>query len=371
MNNSMMCIIFASDNEGKMNELTFHRTAASLPFGGRYRFIDFALSNMVNSNITTIGIIATSNYSSLLDHVRMGRDWDLNRKNSGIAVFPPYASASGKSLAKGKIDALYSQRGYIEKSKEDYVVITNGNIASNIDFEDVLKFHTDNGADITVLTYRAKTGTGKRFVISKKSGDRIGEILLSQTPSTVEAELSLNTYLIKKDLLLSIMEREYAKNRCDFEADVLMERVNELNILAYRVKGHSAIIDDIKSYFNESMKLLDADVRQDLFYRYGKIFTKTKDSVPTVYKSGAAVKNSLIADGCVIDGQVENCILFRNVTVEKGAEIKNSIVMEGGYVAKRSQLNYAILDRSVTVREGRTISGFITYPVVIVKGKEV
>jgi glucose-1-phosphate adenylyltransferase len=363
-------MVFASDNEYKMSDLTIHRTVASLPFGGRYRFIDFALSNMVNSNITTIGIITTSNYSSLMDHLRMGRDWDLNRKNSGLAVFPPYASNTVKN-PKGKIDALYGLKDYMENAAEEYVVITNGNIASNIDFEDVFDFHMKESADITVLTYKAPPTSSKRFVISKKEGVRIKGMLFTSVASDEEKELSLNTYLVKKSLLLELLTAAYSENNVDFEKDILQKLTDTLRIAAYAVKGYSAIIDDIKSYFNESMKLLDLNVRNDLFYGFGKILTKVKDSVPTIYKSNADVKNSLIADGCTINGTVENSILFRNVTVEEGAVVKNSIIMENGKIMRGTKLSYIITDKNVTVREDRNISGYATYPIVIVKDKEV
>ena len=170
MNNEMMSIIFASDNETKLNELTIHRTTASLPFCGRYRFIDFTLSNLVNSNITTIGIVTRNNYSSLMDHIRMGRDWDLNRKNSGIA--PPYASNTSRTMFKGKIEALYGILDYIEKATEEYVVLTNSNIATNLDFEDVYKKHIAAGADITMLTYSSHSTSSRRVLVdTDKSGN--------------------------------------------------------------------------------------------------------------------------------------------------------------------------------------------------------
>lgn len=371
MNNDIMSIVFASDNEYKMNELTIHRTVASLPFGGRYRFIDFTLSNLVNSGITTIGIMATSNYSSLMDHVRMGRDWDLNRKNSGITIFPPFVSNTAKTLPKGKIDAMYSIRDYIERAKEEYIIITNGNIAFNCDYDEVYDYHVKHNADITMLTYMARTSTSKRYIITRKKGVRVEEVEYSITASSDEKELSLYTYLLKKELLLELLDETYAKNNMDFEKDIIQAKSRTLNIVGFPVTSHSAIIDDIKSYFNESMLLLNENIRNDLFYSHGKIYTKVKDSPPTIYKSGANVKNSLIADGCIIDGTVENSILFRGVVVEEGAVVRDSIVMESGKIMKNSQLNYSITDKNVTIREGRNISGYETYPVVIVKDKEV
>ncbi|MEG1535794.1 MAG: glucose-1-phosphate adenylyltransferase subunit GlgD [Clostridia bacterium] len=370
MNNNIMSIIFASDNETKLNELTLHRTTASLPCFGRYRFIDFTLSNLVNSQITTIGIITRSNYSSLTDHIRMGRDWDLNRKNSGICVFPPYASNTVRSF-KGKIEAMYGIRDYMEKASEDYIILTNSNIAANLDFDDVFDQHIANGADITMLTYQALPTSSRRVLVMTDEKGKIVDTRITQTEGGEKCEIGLNIYLLKKSLLLQLVTDCYEKGEMDFERNIIQQKLNELKIYACKVQGHAAIIDDINSFYEENMKVLDPTIRDDLFHRCGKVFTKVKDSVPTLYKQHAMVKNSLIADGCQINGKVINSILFRGVVVEEGAVIENSIIMENGYVHKDAKLNYIITDKDVTITEDKTISGFETYPMVIVKNKTI
>lgn len=364
----MMSVIFASGNESKLNELTIHRTTASLPFAGRYRLIDFALSNLVNSGITRIGIITRNNYSSLMDHIRMGRDWDLNRKNSGIAVFPPYVFNTSREVYKGKIEAIYNVLDYIKTAPEDYIVIGNSNIACNIDFEDVYKKHISSNADISILCHKTNTTSSRRIVINKNNDDRIKDMYISETFSSDAKLISLNTYLLKKELLVDLIETAYAHGYIDFEKDILFKYIDKFKFIEYEIEQYAAIIDDVKTYYNESMKILDAEIRNQLFGG-NKIYTKVKDSVPTVYKENSAVKNSLIADGCIIDGTVENSILFRNVKVEKGSIVKNSIVMEKGVIMSNSTINYAILDKNVTIRDNRNISGFETYPIVIVKNK--
>ena len=368
--NNVMGVIFASDNETKLNELTIHRTTASLPFAGRYRLIDFTLSNFVNAGVTQIGIVTRSNYSSLMDHIRMGRDWDLNRKNSGISVFPPFVLNSSREMYKGKIEAIYSIQGFIRRSQEEYVLLSNSNIAMNIDFDEVMKSHMESNADITMLVHRAKTTTSRRLVVESE-GKEIKDLYISQTPSSEEKTLGLNVYLIKKDLLLTLVEHEYARGHVDFEKDILMKQLGSLTINAYLVTSHVAIVDDVRTYYNESMNVLDPKVREELFYGDSIIYTKVKDSVPAIYKEHAAVKNSLIADGCEIDGLVENSILFRGVKVEKGAEVRNSIIMEDGKIMENGSVCYAITDKNVTISAGRTISGYESYPVVIVKDKTV
>ncbi len=369
--NNVMSVIFASDYENKLNELTVHRTTASLPFSGRYRLIDFALSNLVNAGITQIGIVTRSNYSSLMDHIRMGRDWDLNRKNSGISIFPPFVLNASREMYKGKVEALFSIQGFISHNDEEYVLLTNSNVAMNIDLEKVYDFHIEKGADITILTHRACPTTSRRMVVGSDENGRINDLYITETPDVNPVWVGVNVYLVKKDLLMDLVVKYYARGFYDLEKDILTKNVAELKLYEYRVEGHVAVIDDVKSYYNENLALLDSDKRNKLFYGNGVIYTKVKDSVPTVYRENAAVKNSLIADGCDIDGTVENSVLFRGVKVAKGAVIRNSIIMENGNIQQNAQVSYAITDKDVTISDGRTIAGYETYPVVIVKGKTV
>lgn len=368
--NNMMSVLFASGNESKLNELTLHRTTASLPFGGRYRLIDFTLSNLVNSGITQIGIITSSKYQSLMDHIRQGRDWDLNRKNAGISVFPPFAYNNSAEAYKGKIEALYSIISFLLKGKEDYVVIANCNIAANIDYEDVFEKHVKSGAKLTVLCHNGFTTTSRRIVIDRAEDGFVNDVYETEISDSEEKVISLNSYIIEKSLLLDLVKKAYARGQVDFEKDILFKLVEERSVYAYKLDSYAAIVDDVKTYYGESMNLLKGDVRNELFGG-NVIYTKVKDSVPTSYGESAKVSNSLLADGCVINGTVENSILFRNVRVEEGAIVKNSIVMENGVIGKGSSLKYAITDKDVTISEGREISGFVTYPIVIVKGKTV
>lgn len=369
MKNHTMGILFASDEDSHLNDLTIHRTTASLPFGGRYRLIDFALSNMVHANITTIGIITRNNYNSLMDHIRMGRDWDLNRKNSGISIYPPFVFNSAHEVYKGKIEALYTLRGYMMNNSEEYVVIANTNIAFNIDFEEVEQFHIEKGADITMLTYCTDDTNPRKVIVTEDKNKRIKDLRFPVASDTGEQLCNLNIYFVKKDLLISLVDNAYAHGAYDFEKDILQKKLDELYIMSYEVKDYVAVIDRIPSYFKHSMELLNPQVREDLFYKHSTILTKVKDSVPTKYKEGAQVKNSIIADGCVIDGTVENSVLFRSVKVGKGAVIRNSIIMEDAIIMDNAELNYTITDKDVIIQSGRRLSGYESYPMVVVKGK--
>ena len=326
MKNNALAVLFASDEDSHLNDLTIHRTTASLPFGGRYRLIDFVLSNLVGANITKIGIITRNNYNSLMDHIRQGRDWDLNRKNSGISVYPPFVFNSAHEVYKGKIEALYMLRGFLMNSSEDYVVISNTNIAFNIDFEEVAKFHSDKGADITMLTYTTADVNPRKLLVTADKNRRIKD--LRYPPS-----------------------------------------LDDLYIMSYEVENYVAVIDRIPTYFKSSMELLDPAVREDLFYSNSTILTKVKDSVPTKYREGADVHNSIIADGCEINGTVENSVLFRSVRVGKGAVIRNSIIMENGIIMENAHLDYTITDKDCIIQSGRRLSGYESYPMVVVKGK--
>ena len=291
--NNAMAVLFAAGNESKLNELTIHRTTASLPFGGRYRLIDFSLSNLVNSGITTIGIIARSHYSSLMDHIRMGRDWDLNRKNSGLAVFPPYAYNANHDVYKTKIEALHTILDYIEKAKEDYVLISNCNLAGNIDYDAIFDEHIEQGADITVLCKYDATTTSRRIIIEKDKEDNITDMYVSESAGEEKHLVGLYVYLMKKDLLINLVSNAYAHGYNDFEKDILFRLLGTKKIRAKEIKGYAAIIDDVKTYYYESMKLLDRNLREELFSRHNKIYTKIKDSTPTKYFSDAQVKTAL------------------------------------------------------------------------------
>lgn len=369
MKNNAMGILFASNDNSHLNDLTIHRTTASLPFGGRYRLIDFVLSNLVHANITKIGIVTRSNYNSLMDHLRMGRDWDLNRKNSGLTLFPPFVFDSEHNVYKGRVEALYTLRGYMMSSAEEYVVIANTNMAFNIDFDEVERFHIDNDADITMLTYRTDDLTPKRAVVAQDDNHRITDMRYPVASDTGKQLCSLNVYFIKKDLLISLVDNAYAHGGYSLEKDIIREKIDELKVMSFEVTDYVAVIDRIPAYFRCSMDLLNPEVRDALFYKNSTILTKVKDSVPARYKSNAKVKNSIIADGCVIDGVVENSILFRSVKVGKDAVIRNSIVMEDSIIMDGATLDYTITDKDVIIQPNRHLSGYETYPMVVVKGK--
>lgn len=371
--NKIFGIIIASDKDDKLDDLTLVRTTASVPFGGRYRCVDFTLSNLVNSNISSVGIVTRYNYASLMDHIRMGRDWDLNRMNGGITVFPPFAQINSKSVFKDKIEAIYGIKSFMqEKVKEEYVVITNSNIISSINYQNILSEHINNNADITMLTYTNKPNSQKKLIVELDDKNKVKSAKISRQASDEDAEIGINAYLMKKSLLLDLIIDNYENGNLDFDKYIIQKNIDKLNIYAHHVVEHCAILDDINTYYNESMALLNKDIRDSLFNgKGGKIYTRIKGSAPTRYESGAKIKNSLIADGCVIAGTVENSILFRGVKVQNGAVIKNSIIMEDGTVEADAVLDYVITDKDVVITKGVELKGISKQITVISKGKRI
>jgi glucose-1-phosphate adenylyltransferase len=327
----MLGIIDASPYTDDLKPLTTHRTFSAIPFAGRYRLVDFMLSNLVNSGIHSVALFPKINSRSLLDHLGSGKEWDLHRKRDGLFVFPPRADypldqSSIVSQLRYHID-------YFLRSKQKYAVVTNSCTISNIDFKDVLYHHICSKAHITEVYHK---------------------------------EQSLHLYVLETALLIDLIHQEsfHVKTLSEF----LQSFSSKYSFSRYEHEGHTAVISNISSYFNSSMEMLNRPIWEQLLVKDRPIFTKAKDEPPTHYKKTAVVKNSLIANGCVIEGYVENCIIFRGVKIKKGAIVKNSIVMQKSFVEENSLLNYVILDKDVKVERNAQLVGDIKHPYVIAKG---
>lgn len=371
MSKNAMAVVFATPIDAQMNELTLYRAVASLPFAGRYRCVDFILSNLVNSGVSTIEVVTRENYNSLLDHLRQGRDWNLARKNSGLTIFPPHSLSTQHDVYHGRIDALYAIARHIRRTREDYIIVADSNVIFNVDFEELLERHIKSGADITALTHKTKEITSRKLIYKSK-GECVDSVRVALGVEPADDEtVGLNVYIANKNKLLDLIEYTYARGKTDFEKDVLLDRAYNIKLREERVEGYCVAIDNISGYYRHNMELLNESFRRDLFYANGDVLTKVKDSAPTLYREGAVVKNSLIADGCVIEGSVENSVLFRGVRVKKGAVVKNSIVMEYGIIETGASLNYVIADKEVVVSCDKNISSSETYPMVIAKKRVV
>ncbi|NLL62921.1 MAG: glucose-1-phosphate adenylyltransferase subunit GlgD [Ruminococcaceae bacterium] len=368
--NNVLALIHAQEGETALKELTAIRTAASVPFGCRYRFIDFTLSNLVNAGITQVGIITRNNFQSLSDHVGSGKPWDLDRKREGMFILPPFNTATAIVGHDSILSSLYSISDFLEKTRQEYVIMTNANTVYNIDFNDLFKFHSEKGADITLLYKQGRVPSlPELMILDLDEESKVQQISMAQ-PEDVgnDANYSFNILVMRKSLLEYLVRAAIARGETSFEKDVIQANLSNFKIYGYKATGFAETIDSLQTYYNVSMSLLKKENRDLLFNTNNPIKTKVYDNVPTTYGVTSKVSNSLLADGCTIHGTVENCILFRNVYIEEGAVIKNSIIMQGTRIQRHASLNYVITDKDTLITPKKQLSGDASYPVFISKG---
>lgn len=356
---SAVGIIFSNIHNETIDEITRKRTSASIPFGGRYRLIDFALSNFVNADITSVGVLTQKNYQSLMDHVGSGKDWDLSRKNGGLIIFPPYSSHRSDFLYENRFEALQSVIGYISRRQEDYVVLTDCDNVNVIDYNDLLKKHEETGADITIV-YRHCEVTKDltdHMTINVDKTSRVTKATLKAKVGEV-ANVAVNVWVINRRLLQGLLVDAATTGATSFHRDVLFANVKSLKLHGYKYDGVYMHMNSMENYYKGNMMLLKEEIRNELFGNPDKrIYTKVRDSAPTRYGDDAVVENSFIADGCEIEGTVINCILFRGVNVGKGTVIKNSILMQDTIVGSSCNLDHVITDKNVSIRDRNNLMG--------------
>lgn len=350
-------LVFANVNDNLLKKLTSRRSMASVPFGARYRLIDFSLSNLVNAGVTSVGIVTKENYRSLMDHVGSGVYWDLDRKNGGLHILPPYIT-SGAKRNIGTMDALVGAIDYITHCKSEYIVLYNADVLANIDISSLMKQHIANSADITLVYHNGKleANNGDVMKLSFNKEGRVSKITLDSEIGEV-ADFSMGVAIIGRQLLLDIINEAYDNELTSFNRDVIAQKVKSLKIFGFKYDGYLAFMNCTNSYYKANMDLLTADVRSELFNKNRPIFTKTRDDMPTRYGTKADVKNCLIADGCVIDGTVKNSILFRGVKVAKGAVVENCILMQETKVGENAQLNNVISDKNAVIGDDMVLKG--------------
>ena len=363
-------IIFSNIHDKEIKELTSSRTLASVPYGGRYRLIDFALSNMTNSGINKVGIITKSNYQSLMEHVGSGKSWDLSRKNGGLMLLPPFGAKESKYYTS-RFEALFNAIAFLKGCTEDYVVMSDCDNVCNVDFSEILEYHVSKHADMTVVYRKKVLGSDAiEKVRTQFELDADGRVIKTYIGKKHEVNVNKfsNIFVISRLWLLNILENADELDYHSFSRDVLTKGVDLYRIYGYEFNGYYASIDSLANYYKHSMELLVKENRDALFRANGaNIYTNVRDSAPCRYEDGGRATNSMIADGCVIEGVVENSILFRGVKVAKGAVIKNSIIMQNTEIGEGTQLNCVICDREVKVLGGRTLSGYETHPYFLSK----
>ncbi len=368
-------LIFSNIHDDCIPEMTKLRTMASIPFGCRYRLIDFALSNMVNSGITNIGVITHYNYRSLLDHIGTGKDWDLARRSGGIKLISPYVTAYQNSVSgrpyESRLEAIINAGNFVSRCNADYIVMSDCDVILNINLNSVVEDHINSGAYMTIVTKKLNT-KDRHFdsnvkVVTVSENNAITDIA-NFKPEKGEVEISTNIMVMSRRDLEEVISTAVSHSFNDFTRDIIRKNLKRKLIRAYNYDGWYAYISSLESYFAISMKLLTAEAREGLFKKERPIYTKLRNSAPVKYLNGAKVKNSLIADGCVIEGEVENSILFRGVHVGKGTVIKNSVLLQDTYVGKDAEINCVITDKNVLIKDRRTLSGHETMPFFIGKG---
>lgn len=339
--------------------------------------VDFILSSMANCGIDNISIIVRKNYHSLMDHLGSGREWDLVRKNGGLNIVPPFAEKTVK-LYNGRVEALASILPFLRAQKEKYVVMSDPNIAVNFDFNALIDAHTASGADVSIVyaeqelpksMVESQAVTGDLYYTLKINDGRVTKIYINSKEKGVQ-NFSMNIYILERELLIDLINTAFVRGYMYFERDILAPQLDKLNVQAYRFDGYMARISDMRSYFEENMKLLD-DRNLDALFSGNPVYTKIRDDNPTRYIEGAKVKNIMAADGCILEGEVENSVLFRGVKVAKGAKVKNCVLMQGTVVEEGASLEYIITDKNVRITAGKEMRGTDTFPVYVAKNQTV
>ena len=371
--NKVLGMIFANIHEEALDSLTAMRTMGSVPFCSRYRLIDFPLSNMVNSGMTKIGVITNANFQSLMDHVGTGKPWDLSRKNDGLFILPPFNVGSA-AIWGNRIDAIYGNKGFLEESNQTYVVMSDCNNVLSIDYQALFDFHEAKGADITIVGVKAPMPEGIGSILCFDSVDKDGKITEMSLDRNDGRDIyhSVNIILMKKYLLESLITTAHSKNEISFQRNIIMANAKNLKIYAYdATDSFVGTLSSIQAYYDVSMSLLEKKNRRKLFSEDHQIYTKERDDMPSIYGTESRLTNSLAADGCIIEGTVENSIIFKGVKIGKGAVIRNSILMQDTVIGDNSKLNCVIADKDVNIKSGVELSGAPTFPVSLSKGTRI
>ena len=366
MASEMMGLINLQDSK-PLVELNERRPLATIPVGGKFRLIDFTLSNMVNAGIGNVGILLSAQSRSVLDHIRSGKEWGLARKRDGLFYLP----ADVEDLlnpVEGDIQSLYKNLLFVKRGHCPYILASDCDIVQNIDYEKVLHFHRRHNADVTMIYTRQPADKEKEgYVLTVDGDDRVTDIASKAELQAGEAVYQ-RQLLIDTEIYQHCVRRAYARGYKQFVTDVLKRNVDRLRIFGYNYKGYARNIDSIQSYFETNMELLNFKVWKELFLQDQRhIYSKIKDEAPAKYMEESHVTNSLVANGCVIEGRVENSILFRKVHVGKNAVIRNSIIMQHSIVGDDADLNYVVCDKNTVIQPEAALSGAKDNPLCIGK----
>ena len=367
---NVMGIIFA--NDVAVDALTQKRTMASLPFGGRYRQVDFHLSNLTAAGIHHVGIVSRSNYQSLANHVGSGEEWGLEMDDGGLEFLTPYALGITDHY-RGKLENLHAVMDFLKFAEDDYAVLTDSSILTNLDIADIVKQHIASGKDVTVVAKPGVANGQKKLDMAIKMENGQITDMVVHYPATEEYLASMDIFVVGRQWLIEKVTQCVARNQYHMDRDLIMGQwqTGAISVNVYQHEGVALYNESAAEYFANSMALLNKDIRQGIFQAHHPIFTKVRDRVPNFYAEGCQIANSLLADGCILEGKVENSVLFRDVIVDKGAEVDHCVIMSKTTIGAGAQIQYAILDKDVTVTPGAKLIGTAANPIIIKRGETV
>ncbi len=370
MKTNIVGLVYTGEKTERLRELTSKRSLAALPLLGRYRLIDFILSNMVNSGMKNVGIIMQSNYQSLLDQLGSGREWDLHGKRSGMTLLPPFATTDSNNSYTGLLDALKNNMNFLRRNSERYIATSESGFMYSMRFEDMLDFHLKNEADIT-FAY-TKDRDARRNGIGRYLGIDQNNVVthIEVDPAIPRYENTyIGVFLMRRELLINLVDRATSQGFHHFTREMLIKVLAEgqHKLVGYELPTKPFNIDSVQAYYNTNMALLDEENRKNLFDLSRPVWTKLRDEMPSQFSKGAKVSNSLIADGCIIEGEVEDSILFRGVKVMPGSKIKGCIIMQDSVIENGAHIENCILDKQTTVRENSKLTATPGYPFVVPK----
>ena len=366
----VMGVIYTGESDARLRELTMTRAIAALPVAGRYRVIDFLVSSMVNSGMRNVGVIMQKNYHSLMDHLGSGKEWDLHGKNDGLYVLPPFLTRENVGVYSGALDALRSNSSYLSRSRQEWLILSGSDIIYNCDMDALARHHVESGADVTML-YTRDPGMKRDEYGTYLAVDDAGWVTdIEVEPTHPNHECTgMEVFVLRRELLRTLVDKGVAHGFHDFTKDMLLTlmREGQLRIAGYEYTGPCWRIDSVQSYFRFNMDILDTDTRHLLFSKDRPVYTKVRDEMPAHYGDSAQVTNSLVADGCIVEGKVENSILFRGVRIAPDAHVKNCIIMQDGQVHGGAYIENCILDKQAVIKRNARLIGPTAYPIVIAK----
>lgn len=369
MKKDIVGLIYTGERVDELQELTRYRATAALPMAGRYRLIDFILSNLIHSAVKNIGIVMQKNYHSLMDHIGSGREWNLHGKRSGLTILPPYMTREKVGVYEGLLDALNTNMGFLRRSVERHIVVTDSNVLYQADYREVLEQHLASKADITLLYTKdrnvRRNGRGRYLNVVDGMVEQIEfDPIIPHFENTY-----MGAFLVRREMLIDLVDRAVASGQHHFSRDLLAQMVSEkiYKIGAYECPGSVFVVDSVQNYYQANMALLNPTLREQVFDDEHPVWTKLRDEMPARYMGDSRVSNALVADGCLIEGTVENSILFRGVVVKPGAVIKDSIIMQDAVISRGARVEGCILDKQTMLRDNVTLIAPKSHPMVIAK----